>query len=259
MTRKYVALIIDDDPAIIALLTHFLALTNLFEVPHHATNSVQALLTLQKESVDLIFLDMKLDEMTGLELLRLIPNPPPVIAISSYTGFAVDCYESGVVDFLPKPLNYTRFLGSIQKTLLRSIPTQRVEAPGLIPDYLPQAIQQPVAKAIDLSLPVPFIYLKTGRKTERFAIDIILYFHAYGMYTKLITKSGTFVVNEYLGSLEKGLNPNQFIRVHKSYIVNISQITKFNTKIMWLENLKLPIGIRYKANVLDYLKGMTIN
>lgn len=259
MTRKYVALIIDDDPGMIELLTHFLALTNLFEPPYHATNSVQALITLQQQPIDLIFLDMKLSDMTGLDLLRLVPNPPPAIAISSHPGFAVDCYESGVVDFLPKPITYVRFLRGIQKTLLQSQFAQRMEAPALIPDNLPPAVPQPINKPIDPLLSIPSIYLKTGRKTERFPINEILYFQAYGVYTKLITKSSTFVVNEYLGSLENGLNPNQFMRVHKSYMVNITHITKFNTKLLWMETISLPIGSRFKAKVHEFLKNLTVH
>jgi DNA-binding LytR/AlgR family response regulator len=258
VTRKFVALIIDDDLEVIKQLIDFLALTNLFELPLHATNGVQALITLQKQAVDLIFLDMKLVDMTGLELLRLVPNPPPAIAISAYPGFAVNCYESGVVDFLPKPLTYARFLGGIQKTLIRSLPILPVEAPAQVPDITPKPVQPPVNKPTEPQLSTPFIYLKTGRKTERFIIEEILYLKAYGVYTKLIAKSGTFVVNDYLGNLEKGFNSNQFMRVHKSYMVNKSHITKFNAKMLWMDTINLPIGSRFRTKVQEYLKDLTV-
>ncbi len=252
MKQKYRTLIVEDDPLIVAQLEGFLAQTNLFEKPYIAETCTQAMISLHHQPVDLLFLDMELPDMSGLDFLRSFPGHGPTIVISAFPSYAVDCYDCDINDFLSKPLTYTRFLRGLRRTLLHSF----IPAPVLSAVAEASFSPAPGTKPLDPKQVAPLpdhIYLKTGRTNSRFALADILYFEAYTIYSKLVTGSGTVVVNDRLSSLEVELVQNQFMRVHKSYLINLNHITKFNIHTIWLKNHAIPIGRTFRKQVQDHL------
>jgi two-component system response regulator LytT len=255
MEKKYRCLIVDDDPASIEHLKLFLEQTNLFETPHTSSTILTATVILSSQSIDLVFLDIELGDMSGLELLKLFPQHPPVIAISSHPKYAADCYDWDIQDFISKPLTYTRLLRGLRRTILNSHYTMHPMVEPKATPYLPTLPTLPVAPVH--TLPTS-IYLKTGRKVERFVLNEILYVEAYTIYTKLINKSGIFVINEKLSTLENQFGLPLFIRVHKSYLINLEKVTQFNSNTIWIDSHKVPIGKTYKDKVQERLKSCSI-
>jgi DNA-binding LytR/AlgR family response regulator len=258
ITKKLHAAIIEDDPIVSQQLTHFLAQTELFDNPLVCESSTKALLTLRVQPVDIIFLDMKLPDMMGLDLLKLIPQRPPVVVVSAYPEFAVDCYDQDIRDFISKPLTYSRFLRSLNRTVLLPESVMQPHEPDRSSTFSSEAAQASANTSTPNSALSAYIYLKTGRKTERFAYQDILYFKAYTVYARVITNKGSFVINESLANLEKLLNSTQFMRVHKSYLISLDKITQFSANTIWINTHKISIGITFKNKVQERLKQLTI-
>lgn len=247
MKTKYQVLILEDDPVIVEQLAGFLEQTGLFDHPFICTNTMQAISVLRQHFVDLMILDMVLPDVHSFELLKLFPQRSPTIAISAHPQYAVDCYDLEVKDFLTKPLSFGRFLRALRRAIFQfDIPN------AVLPQYVPdQAVSQSSVVPLVTSdaLTSPYVYLKVGRKNERFRFSDILYFKGYSIYSKLISKTGQVVVTEQLSQLDSQLSTNQFIRVHKSFLINLDHVTQFSTKMIWLGSHKIPIGATYKAKV----------
>ena len=240
---KYRALIVEDNPLIVEQLVSFMEQSGLFETPHIASTCTQAIDCLRHQSIELLLLDMELPDMTGLALLRLFPDHAPTIAISSFPDYAANCYDSDIADFLTKPFTYSRFLRGLRRALFATVPADE-PAPLEVPSPSPLATH---------------FYFKTGSTRERFVLSDILYLQAYNIYTKLITSTATVVINDQISSLAEELSPNNFMRVHKSYVVNLSQVTKFNARTIWLKTQSIPIGRTFRNNVQDRLKSQWVN
>ena len=252
MKRKFNALILEDDSMVVEQLVGFLHQTDLFEQPYVCQSTMQAIMALQHQPTDLLLLDMELPDMPSLELLRLFPNHSPVIAISAHPKYAVDCYDYDINDFISKPLSYSRFMRGLRRTVLKTpivVDAPATSSVPMVPQHLP-VTSKPKASSSNPT----YLYLKTGRKMERFVHDDILYLEAYGIYSKLITTKGTIVINELLSHLQEQLNMYQFMRVHKSYMVNLNQVTQFTTNTIWLSTYKIPIGGTYKVKVQAQLE-----
>lgn len=248
MIKKFNALIVDDEPLIVAQLEDFLAQTQLFEKPFVSETGTDALSQLHNQSIDLLFLDIELPDMNGLDFLRSFPNHPPTVVISAHPRYAIDSYDCDVCDFLPKPFNYTRFLRSVRRTVLRATnPTgeqkEKTDYTGEVPGE-----DSPT-----------HIYLKTGHINQRFALSEILYLEASNIYTKIVTPADTTVVSEQISNLEERLGGDCFLRVHKSYVVNVEHVTRYSAKSIWLQHHTVPIGRKYQAEVKDRLPKATRN
>ncbi|GAB3219809.1 LytR/AlgR family response regulator transcription factor [Spirosoma arcticum] len=255
MKNKYRTLIVEDDPLIVAQLEGFLAQTDLFEKPYIAQTCTQAMISLHDQPIDLLFLDMELPDMSGLDFLRLFPGHGPTIAISAFPSYAVDCYDCDINDFLSKPFTYTRFLRGLRRTLLQSLTPVPAVSPVPETSFSPAPGAEASLEPKPSALLPDHIYLKTGRTNSRFALTDILYFEAYTIYSKLVTGSDTFVINDQISSLGVELGQNQFIRVHKSYLINLNHVTKFNARTIWVKTHAVPVGRTFKKQVQDHLNS----
>lgn len=246
MRDKYYALIVDDDPIFVEQLTGFLIQTELFMSPHVCLTSTQAITALREQTFDIIFLDIVLPDMSALDLLQLMPKGKPICAVSAHPTYAVNCYDLEVDDFIAKPLTYARLVRSINRILLKT-PAQR----ELTQETLSAAAKPSAAMLAN------YIYLKTGRQVDRFLIEDIIYLEAFHIYSKVITCSDSTVVNERISRLEERLTHCNFIRIHRSYLVNLSHVTQYTTNTIWLGNTKLPVGNVFKDKLQEHLKILT--
>jgi len=181
---------------------------------------------LSNQPVDFVFLDLDQSPKLALELLQYSINFPPVIITSNTPEYAVECYEIGkAIDYILKPFAYNRLFVAINRAL------------GQKPD-----------ENID------FIFLKMGRKIQRFELESILYAEAYGVYTKIYCENNKYVINERLLELDKMLPSNMFTRVHKSYIINITKMSSYDKNSFYLGQEKIPIGISFRSK-FDGLMG----
>jgi DNA-binding LytR/AlgR family response regulator len=255
MNKKSNCIIIDDDPLIVAQLGEFLEQTQLFEQPYVSGNVYQANSIFKEHAIDLLFLDIELPDMNGLDFLRSLTNPCPTIVVSAHPHYALDCYDCDVKDFLYKPLIYSRFLRSIRRALMQA-PTHPNETNTS--HYISSGLPfQVVDCKNNVSLPSPIhIYLKAGHIHHRFVLSEILYLEAANIYTKIVTSAGATVVSDQISNLDERLNMHQFLRVHKSFVINVEQITSYNAKTIWLQNHPIPIGRKYQAMVKNFLRGI---
>lgn len=237
-------MILEDDPDSAEQLTHIIEQTDLFTTPFICSTSTQAMAALYEHSFDILFLDIELPDISALDLLKMSPNHPPVCVISHHPDYAISCYELGIEDFIVKPVSYQRVLQSVSR-ILRRIP-----------------LQQETSRLLSVSSSVPelpdYIYLKTGRQIVRFMIDEIVYLESYHVYTKLFTANSFTVINEKISVLEERLSAHNFIRIHKSFLVNLTKVTQFKANMIWIGTSRLPIGGVFKNKLQERLRALGI-
>ncbi|SOD91847.1 LytR/AlgR family response regulator transcription factor [Spirosoma fluviale] len=237
----YSTLLVEDDPAFIEQLSQYISQVNFLSHPIICHTGVDALKVMATPHIDILFLDLTLPDMSGLDLLRASRNTSAVIVTSAYSELAIDCYDFDIIDFLPKPYDFNRFLRGVGRVLERIQTTRANEVkPAPAPDK-------------------EEIYLKSGRRLERFAYNDILYIEAYGLYIKVHTLDGVFAINKRISVLSEDLPNDRFIRIHKSYIVNVSHLKRLESKAVWIKTTKIPIGITYQPTVHEHLQKLGIS
>lgn len=222
-------LIVDDDDTFVKELSSLLEKLAFIKVIGCCKTYGETVVALKSNNIDLIFLDINLDSADGLngfDLLRQYPNLPPVIIVSNTPDYAIESYTIGIAkDFLVKPIEMRRLVLAINRTLETNIESGQL---------------------IDSKS----VFLKMGRKFQRFCIDDIDYFEGYGIYAKVITQDGlTHVINDSLTELENMLEAKKFMRVHKSYIINLNKLTGFDHNKLYLKNASVSIGSSYKSKL----------
>ncbi len=236
MNNKFTALIVEDDPLASEELSGYLSKTNMFEKPGVYSTVAESFNFLKHQNVDIIFLDLDLPDLPGLELLKMLPSYPAVIITSLHIDLAIDCFDLEVVDFLTKPYPYTRLLRGIHRAIQKKniAPTKSTEEPASSKNH---------------------IFLQIGRSSERFNLNDILCVEAYGIYVKVITTSGVLVVNQMLSSIEESLPKTFFLRTHRSYLINLNHLKRIEPNDLWVGNHQIPIGLSYKEKVRQKLKS----
>jgi len=234
--NKAKVLIVDDEPLAQKVLQRFISLVDSLELVGLCSNAIEASNALRNQPVDLLFLDIRMPELSGLDLLKIIKNPPKVILTTAYAEHALEGYEFGVIDYLVKPIAFDRFLRAINKV----VPTLQASTPPLMPT--------PVLK------PSNYLFVKSDRKIYKIDYPEIKYVEAFGNYVKIHTTHKIVLAQETLTNLEKSLPADHFLRIHKSYIVSIHFINLVDGNSLFVENVELPIGQLYKQRVYEMLK-----
>lgn len=220
---KLKCLIVDDEELAIKVLQKYIATVPTLELTGSCDNAMQAISFLHNHKVDLLFLDINMPEMSGLEMLKTLNDPPRVILTTAHSEYALESYEYGVVDYLLKPIKLERFIKAINTVagLYNIKPADREESPK-------------------------FIFIKEEHITHKVDCTDILYVEAYGNYLKIYTKDKTYVQRETMNNIQKRLPDDLFIRVHKSYIINLSQLTKISGNVLFINSVEIPLGSIYK-------------
>jgi len=231
-------LIIDDEPLGIKLIRAHLDKLESFEVVGECKSALKAVEYLRTEKIDLMFLDVNMPEISGIEFLKTLSDPPYVIITTAYREYALEGYELDVVDFLLKPISFERFLKAINRYCNRS-----------------RTSPSQVGNNKDDSNEKKFVFIQDGKNVFRLLYDEIIYFEGYGEYVKVITLNKNFLVRDSLAEFEHKLSSDFFVRIHKSYLINIRKILGFNTNNVMVKNNELPIGRVYREKVMKILKA----
>ncbi len=234
-TKKVKCLVVDDEPLAIKLISSHIQQIDTLEIVATCKNAIQALDILRKEQIELIFLDIHMPQVTGLEFLRTLINPPKVILTTAYREFALEGYEFNVVDYLLKPISFERFLKSVNKFFER---VEKTFVPSSS-DFSPTDEE--------------FIYIRDNKKVLKIYLKNILFIEAYGEYMKIHTPEKIYLSRETMHDLEERLSGRHFLRIHKSYIVSIPRIIAFSSFSVQVLNQELPLGRSYKDTVLETL------
>lgn len=228
-------LIVDDEPLARELIrSHIQKLEN-FEITAECDNAMKAMDALRKHTVDLMFLDIKMPQMTGIDFLKTLKRPPKVIITTAFSQYALDGFELDVVDYLMKPVTFERFFKSVNK-YFQSGQSGNVEIEGG-----------------NSTSEEAFIYVKENKKIIKIYLREIHFIEGLNEYIRIHTDNRRVVVKSSLLGIENKLPSEQFIRIHKSYIVSIPRIRAFSATTIELENAKLRIGRNYKNQVFSAL------
>jgi two-component system LytT family response regulator len=212
------ALIIDDEPLARMVVLEYLQSFKQIEVLQECGDGFEGLKAIQQHQPDLIFLDVQMPKINGFEMLELVDNPPAVIFATAFDEYAIKAFEAHAVDYLLKPFSKERFNKAIEK-LLAQAPAGPTPVTRTNP-LLEEAAQSPAQNER--------IVVKTGTKVKIIAVQDVEYLQADDDYVSVITAEGAFLKNKTMAFFEKTLDPRYFVRVHRSYIIAIQQITRLD-------------------------------
>ena len=234
---KTTCAIIDDEPLAIELIKAHISKFNTIEIVGSCNNAIEGAELLQTKQVDLLFLDIQMPTLTGIEFLRSLNNPPKVILTTAYRDFALEGYELDVVDYLLKPISFDRFFKAVNKYFKTVQPQQPTNNTN---------------KNVDDSS--TYMYVNSNKKHFKVLFEDILYAESLKDYVRIHTQNTTITTKEKISDFEKRL-PSTFLRIHRSYIVNSQKITAFTAQDIEIGTIEIPIGISYKQLVGDFLRG----
>ncbi|MEK6479987.1 response regulator transcription factor [Catalinimonas sp. 4WD22] len=227
-------IIIEDQPPAQRILKKYIEDVGSLQLKATFTDAVQALEFLKTESVDLIFLDIHLPKISGIDLLKSMPHLPPVILTTAYSDYALESYEFDVVDYLLKPFSFQRFVKAISK-----VPVKKV-----------------IHKQLDTTVSPPQgrneIFIKSGYEHIRITVDEVIYIKSDADYSEIFLPGKKHLSSEPLRKWLEVLDNQQFTRVHKSYIVNASKIVKVMGNQLYMSNESVvPIGRAFKDDFTE--------
>ena len=234
-------LVVDDDPLSVQVVLNCIANTPFLTAVGSFTNPVEAAESLRTDPVDLLFLDVEMPILSGIELLRTLYQPPLVVLITSSKDYAVEAFEQAVVDYLVKPVSYPRFLQAAQKA---ADTAERRAATAAAVD--PDAIATPGPDA-------DFTFVKIDSKLVRVNFDDIRYVEALGDYIHIVTGQSKLIVYSTMKAAEEKFPTGQFLRVHRSFIVNFNRIQALEDNSVVVDGKHIPVGQTYLRDVLQRL------
>lgn len=226
--------IIDDEPLAIEVLQSHIEKYEVLEIAGTFQNAVKAFQALQEKPVDLIFLDIQMPKLSGIEFLRSLKNPPQVILTTAYREYAVEGFELDVVDYLLKPISFERFLKAIGKVTRKE--------------------QNPVLRTTSSGTEEPSLLVQEKNKMVRIPLRNILYIESQKDYVKIVTETETYQPLYKMADLEEELRPAGFIRTHRSFLVPLDKIKSWSATEVEVPGSNLPIGRTYKEQVIIKLK-----
>src|SRR6218665_3735 len=224
-------IIVDEEPAAHYVLANYIRQNPQLELVQQCYNGVEALGYLRENPVDLMFLDIDMPEITGLELLQTLQKPPKTILTTAYSEFALESYDYGVIDYLLKPIYFPRFLKATER-FLSAFTIEKNTDPNL------------------------FISIKIDSSIVDLPVRDILFAQSYGNYVKIFTPEKTWLATMTTAQLEQNLPSEHFMRVHKSYIVAIDKIETSDRDTITINNEKIPVGITYRREMAERLKQL---
>lgn len=227
-------IIVDDEPLAIEILESYVSKIDQLEIAGTFRNAVSAFAFLQQNTIDLIFLDIQMPKLSGIDFLRTLKNPPKVILTTAFRDYALDGFELEVVDYLLKPIPFERFLKAVAKVLHQPAPAATTTKP-------------------DAASPDSFVYFKVDKKMIKTRMADILYIESIKDYVKVKTADKEIITQQKISYLEESLPRELFLRIHRSFIVNVERIDAYSATDVEIGKHFVPIGRNYKNDVMKIL------
>ena len=238
--KKINCLIADDEEIARGIVESYVHQLDKLNLVATCSNGAEVYNALKVQQVDLLFLDIQMPHLTGIELLRTLKNPPPVIMTTAYREFALEGYELNVIDYLLKPVSFERFLKAVDK-------------------------YESLKNTDDITSPVPvkeitsdlegFMYVKSDKKMVRILFKDLLYIEGLKDYVKIHLSDRTIITYQTLTYFEEKLSANHFIRIHRSYIISLHHISAYAATQVEIGKVNIPIGSSYGKDVLKKLES----
>ncbi|NSL86933.1 LytR/AlgR family response regulator transcription factor [Chitinophaga solisilvae] len=234
--QKYNCIIVEDEPLAAEVLQDYIIQVPFLNFKGTCSDAIYAMELLQQQPVDLIFLDIHLPKLKGLPFIKALKHPPQIIITTAYQEYALQGYEYNVVDYLLKPIEFSRFLMAVNKLK-----------------------QQPAAAAPEQQAPAPragerpHLFFNVSKRKVKVYLDEILYIESLKEYINIFTKDKTILTKFPLGEIEEMLARNNFLRIHRSFIISKDKIDAFTATDVEINNKSIPIGRSYKELVMSVL------
>jgi len=223
-------IIVDDEKTARNIIKNYIEDTSFLELKGEFKNALEALEYLRDNTVDLLFLDIEMPKLSGLNFASLLDTKIKIIFTTAHREFALEGFELNAVDYLLKPFSFDRFLKAVQKTIV-------------------------IHHSSEKSPALDHIFVKVNKQMQKINYDTLLYIEGLSNYVKIHTHTETLVVYDKLSNLTKNLPSNQFMRVHKSYIINTTKIKLYTKEFVEIENTHIPISSTYRSKLLAFLNN----
>lgn len=233
--KKYNCIIVEDEPIASEILEDYIQQIPFLQLKAICNNAISAMEVMQSEKIEVIFLDIHLPKLKGLDFLRALKSAPQVIITSAYQDYALQGFELNVVDYLLKPIEFNRFLMAVNK------------------------LNQQAARPTPVTLNIPdtertHLFFNVNKKKVKIYLDEILYIESLREYIRITTKDKNILTKFQLGQIEELLLNNNFLRVHRSFIVAKDKIDAFTATEVEIKGQEIPIGRSYKEFVLRVME-----
>lgn len=228
-------IIVDDEPLAIEIVESYVIKIEQLQLLGTFRNAIQAFAFLQQHQVDLIFLDIQMPKLSGIDFLKTLKNPPKVIFTTAFRDYALDGFELEVVDYLLKPIPFDRFLKAVAKVMHQ-------------PSSTPQSVVQKTENVSD-----DYVYFKVDKKMVKTKMADVLYIESIKDYVKVRTEEKEIITQQKISYLEESLPRQQFLRIHRSFIVNVDKIDAYSATDVEIGKHSIPIGRNYKNDVMKVL------
>lgn len=235
MSTTIKCLIVDDEPLAINIIKEYISQVPQLELVTTCPDAIQAFKALNEHTIDLVFLDIEMPHLNGINFIKSLANPPAIILTTAYRDYALESYEIDVVDYLLKPISFPRFFKAVTKHL-NSIGTNT-----------------PIQAAPTSNTRSGSIYVYSNKKNIKVYFEEILYIESIKDYVRIHTTTKNIISKDTITKYET-LLPNSFFRIHRSFIVNSAKISAFTPHDIEIGDKELPIGTSYKKKVMELLK-----
>jgi two-component system, LytTR family, response regulator len=227
--QPYKCIIVEDEPLAAEVLEEYISQVPFIELKTTCNDAIYALEILQHEKIDLIFLDIHLPKLKGLDFIRTLKSPPDIIITTAYQDYALQSYELNVIDYLLKPIEFSRFLMAVNKLQLQK-------------QTNPVNMLQP-------SIERPHLFFNVSKKRVKIFLDEILYIESLKEYIRITAKNKSILTKLPIGQIEELLTKNNFLRIHRSFIVAKDKIEALSATDIEINGKQIPIGRSYKDKV----------
>ncbi len=234
MSKIIKCLIVDDEPLAIQIIREYVEQVPQLTLVGTCVDAMQAFQKLNNESIDLVFLDIEMPGMNGIEFIKSLSSPPSVILTTAYREYAIESYDIEVVDFLLKPISFSRFFKAVNKYIKSKNNSSYVE---------------PLSKSTRSSI---FVY--SDKKNVKVYLDEILYIESIKDYIRIHSADRTIISKDTISRYQE-LLPATFVRVHRSYIISTTKVTAYTAHDIEIGQIEIPIGTSYKKSVADQLRA----
>jgi len=242
-------LIVDDEPLALHILEDYISKVPFMELVKSTTNPIEALTMVQDGNIDLVFLDVQMPELTGIQFLRIANGKTKVILTTAYPQYALEGYELDVVDYLLKPIAFDRFFKSAQKAQAIIHPTAKQATP------IEQPIQQTQPQNDFMS---DFIFVKSEHKIQKVYLHQILFIEGLKDYISIFTTTERIITLQNMKKMEDTLPSQHFVRVHKSYIVALNKIDSIERSRIRIGDKIIPVGDTYRDDFFKIIDGKNV-
>ncbi len=242
-------LIVDDEPLALHILEDYISKIPFLQLVKATTNPIEALTIVQEKGADLVFLDVQMPELSGIQFLRIANGKAKVILTTAYPQYALEGYELDVIDYLLKPIAFDRFFKAVQKAQTIMQPPAAAGAKPL----QTEPAQQPRQDFLS-----DFIFVKTEHKIQKVYLNDILFIEGLKDYISIFTPAERIITLQNMKKMEDALPSKYFIRVHKSYIVSVNKIDSIERSRIFINDKIIPVGDTYREEFFKVIDGKNV-